>query len=395
LINALQSDSRFRVLSSPSVLASDNRPARIQVGSEEPVATGNITEAVGTVASATTIQYRNTGRIVTIIPQVNSQGLVNLQILAEVSQRGVPVLIGRDFYPAFDIRQAETTAVVQNGDTLVIGGIITDNRSNERSGIPYLMDVPVIGRFFGTTSDTIRRTELIMLITPNVIRNRQEGAAVSEEFKSKVLGLRSELERLKKERERELEKLRKVPPELPKPEPPPVPGVEAPQSESSNRPARPPAGSAPMAPGPRSSDADRQIQPLAPSAGGENTPMATGPNLSAAHLAKAKSEEAADKADSKRGQIWVVQVASFTKEADARLFAGKLKAKGFNPKIVSAAVDGKPRFRVEIGPLESHGDAETVQKELVTIHKIDQAIVLTRWINAGAGPQATAGPVAP
>jgi cell division septation protein DedD len=374
------------------------------------------------VASSTTIQYRNTGRIVTIIPQVNSQGLVNLQILAEVSQRGVPVLIGRDFYPAFDIRQAETTAVVQNGDTLVIGGIITDNRSNERSGIPYLMDVPVIGRFFGTTSDTIRRTELIMLITPNVIRNRQEGTAVSEEFKSKVLGLRNELERLKKARERELEKLRKLAPEPPEPEPPPVPGIKTPQSESSNQPARPPA--------PRSSDAYQQIQPTVPRdagetkprlaapmmpvgpapgavsaeikvtpegapAGGENRRIAAGPNLPAAHLAKAKPEEAADRADSKQGEIWVVQVASYTKEADARFFAGKLKAKGFNPKIVSAAVEGKPRFRVEIGPLGSRGDAQTVQKELVTIHKIEQAIVLSRRINTGAGSQPTAVPVAP
>ena len=79
-VNALQSDSRFKVLSSPSILATDNKPARIQVGTEEPVATGTIAQAVGGVSQSTSIQYRNTGRIVTIIPQVNSQGLVNLQI---------------------------------------------------------------------------------------------------------------------------------------------------------------------------------------------------------------------------------------------------------------------------------------------------------------------------
>ncbi|HSK28795.1 MAG TPA: secretin N-terminal domain-containing protein, partial [Candidatus Limnocylindria bacterium] len=86
MIRAAALDSRIKLISSPSVLASDNRPARIQVGSEEPIPTGTINAAVGNpnISSSTTIQYRNTGRILTIIPQVNSQGLVNLQIKAEV-----------------------------------------------------------------------------------------------------------------------------------------------------------------------------------------------------------------------------------------------------------------------------------------------------------------------
>ena len=89
LLNALASDSRFKILSAPSVLATDNRPARIQVGSQQPTATGSVATPITTgqagaatsFASSSTIQYQNTGRIVTIIPQVNSQGLVNLQIL--------------------------------------------------------------------------------------------------------------------------------------------------------------------------------------------------------------------------------------------------------------------------------------------------------------------------
>ena len=236
LINALMEDSRIRILSSPSVLATDNRPARIQVGSEEPQATGTLTAATGAVtpSSSTTIQYRNTGRIVTIIPQVNSQGLVNLQILAEVSQRGGNVPVGQDSYPSFDIRQAETTAVVQDGDTLAIGGIIAENRNRERRGIPYLMDIPVFGRFFGTTSESLRRTELVMLITPNVIRNRSEGTTVTEEFKGKLSDARNELERLARDQAKSKPKPRPqelapmpephVPQETPKPNPSSVPG---------------------------------------------------------------------------------------------------------------------------------------------------------------------------
>ena len=112
-------------------------------------------------------------------------------------------------FPCFDIRQAETTAVVQDGDSLAIGGIIAENKNQTRSGIPYLMDVPVLGRFFRTTDDKTDRTELIFLITPHVIRNRSEGTAVTEEFKSKLSTLRNDLERMRLNRERDLEKMKR------------------------------------------------------------------------------------------------------------------------------------------------------------------------------------------
>src|SRR6266576_292443 len=238
-INALAKDSRLKILSSPSVLAADNRPARIQVGSQEPVATGTVQspQATGTIVSSSTIQYQNTGMIVTIIPQVNSQGLVNLQILAEVSQINpdASVTLGSSgSFPSFDIRQAETTAVVQDGDSLVIGGIIADNRSRARTGIPYLMDLPVLGRFFGTTTDKVDRTELIMLITPHVIRNREQGQQITEDFKKSLSTVRNELDRMARERE----KLQKQPleqkPTLPGPSgdvaPPPNPVAPAPSA---------------------------------------------------------------------------------------------------------------------------------------------------------------------
>jgi cell division septation protein DedD len=203
IINALMSDSRVKVLSNPVVLAVDNKPARIQVGSEEPIATGTITAAVGQVSSSTTIQYRNLGRILTIIPQVNSKGLVHLQVKIEVSERGSLVTIGQDEFSSFTTRDAETTAVVQDGDTLAIGGIITERMSRSRRGIPYLMDVPVLGRFFGVTTDDIDRTELVILITPHVIRSREEGKSVTEEFMDKVSSVKRDLERIRREKEKE------------------------------------------------------------------------------------------------------------------------------------------------------------------------------------------------
>lgn len=201
-INALVSKSKAKVLSSPTILATDNQPARIQVGSEEPIATGQQTSREGGTLT-TTVQYRNTGRILTIIPQVNSQGLVNLQIKAEVSERGAEVTVGRDTFPSFNTRDAETTAVVQEGETLFIGGIMTETKSRSRAGIPLLMDIPLLGYLFSTTTNSVERTELVMLITPHVIRNKEEARSVTDEFKEKLSSVAREIERQKKEQQKE------------------------------------------------------------------------------------------------------------------------------------------------------------------------------------------------
>ena len=204
LISALMIDSRVKVLASPHILATDGRPARIQVGSEEPIPTGVIQAATGSTSSlstSTTIQFRNTGRILTIIPQVNAKGLVNLQIKAEVSERGANVTVGEQSFPSFSTRDAETTAVVQDGETLVIGGIISDRKSRSRTGLPYLMDIPVLGRFFGSTTDSVLRTELVMLITPHVVRNLDEARGVTDEFRERLSTVAREIERFRRENE--------------------------------------------------------------------------------------------------------------------------------------------------------------------------------------------------
>ena len=109
---------------------------------------------------------------------------MHLQVKTEVSQRGASVTVGQDSFPSFDTRDAETTAVVQDGETLAIGGIITERVTRGRVGVPFLMDIPVFGRFFGTTTDDVDCTELIILITPHVIRNKEEARTITEEFKS-------------------------------------------------------------------------------------------------------------------------------------------------------------------------------------------------------------------
>jgi general secretion pathway protein D len=379
-VNALQSDSRFKVLSSPSILATDNRPARIQVGSQEPVATGTVSTPISTTstgsatgfATSSTIQYQNTGRIVTIIPQVNSQGLVNLQILAEVSQINpdASVQLGTaGSFPSFDIRQAETTAVVQDGDTLVIGGIIADNRSRSRTGIPYLMDIPVIGRFFGSTTNKIDRTELIMLLTPHVIRNRDQAQQVTEDFKKSLSSLRNELDRMAKERVRLQQQPVEPKPALPGPSSDPVP----PPPGASLSPFAP---NAPVfardtvlwtdvdQPSPavvaREMPASLGGVPNTPvvTAGGQSVPQAplylttfvTRPPVSQTKTAPVKR---------KSERQWTVQVAALADESDAKTMMQSLRKSGYDAYVTTGQATSKTWHRVRVGRF---GDPQAAQQ---------------------------------
>src|SRR5207237_4629631 len=139
--------------------------------------------------SGNSVQYRDTGKILTLLPQVNSKGLVNRQIRQDVSDVGVAAF-GNTNSPSFTTRETETTAGVQDAETVIIGGIIDDTVRHVRSGIPYLMDIPFLGRAFRQENDTTMRTELIVLISPYVIRGRDEARDVSDEFASRIAGLK-------------------------------------------------------------------------------------------------------------------------------------------------------------------------------------------------------------
>ena len=387
-ITALMTDSRVKLLSSPSVLAADNRPARIQVGAEVPYPTGSITSNEATTTS-TTIQYRNTGRILTIIPQVNAQGLVNLQIKAEVSALGDNIAIGSEgeTFPTFNTQDAETTAVVQDGETLVIGGLIGENKSKSRTGVPYLMDLPVVGRFFGTTFENSERNELIMLITPRVIRGRDEARLVTEDFKAKVNTVRNELERMERDRA-------KSPPRLPPPEvtPPAEP------KSSQERPLFAPSRAAPRSgasfdaghgdvialssPEPRLIPSVVSNEPAMPVAAQRSLPHATGESvladavvaapppaqpaylLSIARPAKPAAKIPAPAQSQELRPRWTVQVAALAERHAAETMAAGLRASGYEAYVVSAEALGKVWHRVRVGQFFDLGAANRFKDSL-------------------------------
>ena len=442
LIRALATDSRAKILSAPSVLATDNRPARIQVGTEEPIATGSVSSAFGTANNtvSNSIQYRNTGRIMTIIPQVNSQGLVNLQIKAEVSARGDDVTVGDQKFPSFNTQDAETSAVVNDGETLVIGGLIGEIKTKGRTGLPYLMDLPVVGRFFGATSETSTKTELIMLITPRVIRNREEAREVTAEFKNKLNTVRNELEKFRADQERDQQRQRLLRQPLPpapatqipqedipiQPAPPTLPPVQPnavpvpPQSQVPLSPAgqllpmkQPSAAAPPVTP---QSGASRGLiqsqEPAVPQAAAQPpapTPVAPAATM-VANVVESDNPDAPGVASDmaandpiervlndieSRGMsdankpvsqlqnvrpasVWVVQVASYVREADALSYASTLKSKGYDANVAQTDIGGKTRYRVEVGPLASRNEALALQKTLRSTQRIEDSLVLSK-----------------
>jgi len=168
-LNTLATQGKTNVLASPHIMAADNREAKIQIGSQIPVVTNTVT--TGVVSGA--VQYKDTGVILKIKPFINDSGLVSMEMTQEVSNYHYQNIGGAD-YPVIDKREATTYMVVQDGQTVVVGGLIQENIGRTRAGIPFLSKIPVLGYLFGYTSDTFRRSEIILLLTPRVVRNQKE-----------------------------------------------------------------------------------------------------------------------------------------------------------------------------------------------------------------------------
>lgn len=189
LVFALGSDSDVNILSSPNILALDNKEAVIEVGTEVPTVTGTTTSATAGTTITNTVQYRKTGILLTVTPHINSSGLVKMELIQEVSDVG-------DFNKelnnySFLTRKADTSLVVEDNQTVVMAGMMKSNKSNSQSGIPYLKDIPVLGYLFGGLTKEVKKTELIIMITPHVIKNRSQADEITREFSQKVSDLQA------------------------------------------------------------------------------------------------------------------------------------------------------------------------------------------------------------
>ena len=187
VLNALAAESKLKVVSSPTTVVLDNHKASIRVGDQVPVRTS---EAASPVTAATapviisTFEYKETGVLLEVTPRVNASGMVHLDIHQEVNDVQPTTTSGIDS-PTINQRRITTTVAVQDGETVVLGGLIRDRTTGVQSGVPGLHKVPILGWLFKSRSDVAERSELIVLITPRAIRDQSEARAATEEMQRK------------------------------------------------------------------------------------------------------------------------------------------------------------------------------------------------------------------
>jgi general secretion pathway protein D len=171
----------------------DNREARIQVGSQIPIATST-TSYVTTSTSensnpiTSTIQYKDIGIILKVKPQINDSGLVSIELTQEVSSVGKTATIAGQGFSSIDKTETTTNLIAQDGETIIIGGLIREDATKEKNGIPLLSKIPLIGHLFSYSSTGTDRTELVILLTPHVIRSGREAGDLTTDYVDRYKG---------------------------------------------------------------------------------------------------------------------------------------------------------------------------------------------------------------
>ena len=185
-LQALNSMTKVNIISTPSLMVLDNKTARLQIGDQVPITTQTATSVVTSqTAIVNSVTMQDTGVILSVTPRINESGRVQLEIEQEVSSATKTTSSGIDS-PTIQQRRVKTTVVVNDGEVLAIGGLIQDSATKGSSQLPLLGDIPGIGGVFGNKTDAVKKTELLILITPRVVRDTNESRLVTEEYRRKM-----------------------------------------------------------------------------------------------------------------------------------------------------------------------------------------------------------------
>jgi general secretion pathway protein D len=195
VLDALEQITHVEVISSPEVMVLNNQTATLQVGDRVPIITAQaVSTTSGDAPIVNSVEYEDTGVILKVTPRVNRGGMVMMDISQEVS--GVSDTSASPVpSPTIQQRKITSSVAVQDGETVVLGGLISDSRTKSKNGIPFLQDMPVLGNLFRDTGDNSRRTELMVLITPHVIDDIKKARKVTDELRRKLPAVQSVLER--------------------------------------------------------------------------------------------------------------------------------------------------------------------------------------------------------
>lgn len=183
ILDALHNVTDVKVLSNPSLVVLDNQPATLLVGDQVPFSTGSATVLTAGNTVVNTIDYKNTGIILHVLPRANASGNVVLDIEQEISS----VAAGSTpLQPTISQRQVKSSISVASGQTVLLAGLITETENKQRQGIPLLDSIPVLGDAFSHADTSRARTELILFIRPTVIKDALDAHVVAEEMRSKM-----------------------------------------------------------------------------------------------------------------------------------------------------------------------------------------------------------------
>ncbi|MFK4513485.1 general secretion pathway protein D [Bradyrhizobium japonicum] len=186
ILDALHAVTSVKVLSNPSLVVINNQVATLQVGDVVPVSTGSATVLTTSNTVVNTIDYRNTGIILKVSPRVSVNGSVRLDIEQEISN--VPATSANSLTPTVSERRVKSQISIVNGQTVLLAGLISEQQSGSRNAIPVLDQIPGLGDAFGHQSNTTQRTELIIFIRPQIIRDGSDAHVVAEELRSRLRG---------------------------------------------------------------------------------------------------------------------------------------------------------------------------------------------------------------
>ena len=187
-LHLLDSYGNAKVISNPHVSALDNQKATIKVGNRIPIPTNNIVGAgtVGTTTNVftTTSQYIDTGVLLQVTPHINAGGLVTLEVSAEVSTPGTAADVTQA--PPINTRSVQTLVAVPSGETLVMGGLITEDKENSSNGLPLISRIPVLGGLFGSQKLNNNRTELVLFIAPKIVESGADFRRVMDDLRRRM-----------------------------------------------------------------------------------------------------------------------------------------------------------------------------------------------------------------
>jgi len=302
-LRALESSGDAKILSAPSTVVLNNQETTFKVGEKIPVVQTYLVPGVGTGSTtdafnAGQVQYIDTGVLLDVVPRVSPGGLVYMDIQQVVSKPTT-----QDKFGNYTItnRALSTEVAVQSGQTVLLGGLIQQTDTTQDSGVPFLSRIPVFGRLFGTTDRNRSRTELIVLITPRIIRNPEDARRVTDEYQTQFESLK---------------------PILPK-------GGATPASDTESVPA--------------------STEPLPPSS---------------TSSAPAVSEPSGNFAPAASSGGWSVQVASFTNGGDAERLRARLQQLGYTSYVRNVTTAEGVRWRVYAGPVVSHDAADRLRASI-------------------------------